>query len=69
MRFFEHAGAIGYCAGEGAARVAEQLRFDQVVRQRRAIEGAERPIAPRSRAVDGACDQLLSAAAFAGDQH
>ena len=37
-------------AGERAALVAEQLRFEQLVGQRRAVDGDERPVlAPRRR--------------------
>ena len=42
VRFFEHAGALGRRAGERAARVAEQLGLDEVVRQRGTVQRAER---------------------------
>ena len=41
VRLLEQPGALGDRAGERAAGVAEQLRLDQLVGERRAVEGAE----------------------------
>src|SRR5207253_3832887 len=61
------APAVG--AGEGALFVAEQLAFEQVLRDGSAIEGQERRLGSRAVLVDGAGDQLLAGAARTGDQH
>ena len=62
-------GALAHRAGKRAARVAEQLRLAQVVGERRAVDGAERPQPSRTQAVNLARDQFLAAAALAFDQH
>jgi hypothetical protein len=59
--------AVG--AGESAALVAEQFRFQQAFRQRRAVDPDEGLFFPRTEHVDGAGNQLLAGAAFAPDQH
>ena len=59
----------GHGAGKGALLVAEQLALHQVFRQRRAIDLHQRPFAPRRVEVNGARDQVLAHAAFAGQQH
>ena len=69
VRLFEHARALGDCAGERAARVAEQLGLDQIVGQRRAVERAERPIAAWAPPMKRARHQLLAAAALSLNQH
>ena len=56
-------------AGEGAALVAEQLRLEQLLRDRRAVDRHERHRAPRARGVERARDQLLARAVLALDQH
>src|SRR5712692_11158065 len=56
-------------AGEGAALVAEQLRFDQRVGNGRHVDGDEGLVAPRAAPMDGPGDQLLAGAALAGDEH
>ena len=68
-RGFELALLAVLRAGEGALLVAEQLAFDQGLRQRAAVDHHERVVAPRAQAVDGAGHQFLSGAAFALDQH
>jgi hypothetical protein len=56
-------------AGECPALVAEESRFEQRSRERRAIERQERvPVAVAPR-VDGAGDQLLAGAGLAHHQH
>src|SRR6185295_7119753 len=49
--FLEDAAAIGDGAGERSAGVAEELRLDEILRQRRAVERAERPAPARAAAV------------------
>ena len=56
-------------AGEGAADVAEQLRFEQRLRNRRAVDLDERHVALRAAVVDEPRHHLLARAGFAGDQH
>ena len=56
-------------AGERPLLVPEQLRFQQVVRQRRAVQLEQRPAGARRVVVDGAGDQLLAGAGFAPHQH
>src|SRR5690606_39615339 len=63
----EEAVAVAVGAGERPLRVAEQLAFDELRRERPAVEGDEAAIAPAARLVDRARDQLLAGAALAGD--
>ena len=56
-------------AGERAADVAEQLRFEQRLGNRRAVDLDHRHAALRAAGVDGARDQLLAGAGLAGEQH
>ena len=56
-------------AGEGAALVAEQLRFDDAGGQARAIDGDEGALVELRAIVDGARRQLLAGAGLAGDEH
>ena len=65
----EKAGALGHRAGERTTRVAEQLRFDEVVGQRGAIERAEPSRVPRAPRVNSAGDEFLPGAALSLDQH
>ena len=62
--FFERVGA-----GERAFLVAEQLRLDQILRQRRATDFDERLLRARRVVVNGVGDQLLAGARFAAQQH
>jgi hypothetical protein len=48
---FELAQSAGDGAGEGALLVAEQLRFEQVVGNRRAVEGDEAVVGATERAI------------------
>ena len=68
VRFLEQAGALAHRAGERAARVAEELRFEQVVGERGAVDRAEPAVAPRPETMDRARDELLAAAALPFDQ-
>src|SRR5439155_22887477 len=56
-------------AGERALLVAEQLRLEQRLGQRRTVLRDERPAAPRRARVDRARDELLARAALALDEH
>jgi hypothetical protein len=49
--------------------MAEQLRFDQLARDRRHVDGDERPLAALAVIVQRAGNQLLAGAGFAGDHH
>ena len=69
MRFFKDTSSIADSPGERTAGVTEELRLDQVVGERRAVQRAERLVAAHAPAVDGPRHQLLSAPAFAVDQH
>ena len=55
-------------AGKGTGGVAKQLGFNQVFRQRGAIDGHKRAGAARADGVGGACKQLLADAGFALNQ-
>ena len=65
----ETARGAGIGAGEGAALVAEQLRLDQIARDRRHVDGDERAVAPLAVVVQRARDQFLAGAGLAGDHH
>src|SRR4029434_2585530 len=56
-------------AGEGALFVAEQLRFQQGLRECSAIDCYERSIPAWRPVVDGAGEQLLAGASLAMDEH
>ena len=56
-------------AGEGALLVAEQLAFDEVRRQGRAVDRDERRASAGARLVDGVGQQLLAGARLAEEQH
>src|SRR5205085_12288144 len=56
-------------AGEGAALVAEELRLEDGLRDRRAVDGHERPFGPGGMLVQGAREQLLAGAALTEQQH
>ena len=56
-------------AGERAAHVPEQLRFEQRFRDGGAVHLDERHVALRAAIVNRAGDQLLAGAGLAGDEH
>ena len=56
-------------AGERALLVAEELRLDQRVGQRRAAHLDERLLRAQRVVVDGVRDQLLAGARLAADEH
>ena len=66
--FLEQPGAFGERAGEGAARVAEELGLEELVGQRGAVDRAEPAMTPRPMLMQRPRDQLLAAAALAFDQ-
>ncbi len=57
-----------FCPGEGALLVAEQLAFQQRVRNGGAVDGHKGLLGPGAGRVDGMGEQLLAGAAFAADQ-
>jgi hypothetical protein len=69
LRAHKQAGVVAHRAGEGALDVAEQLRLDQVLRNRTAVHRHQRLAPARAGGVDGARQQLLAGAAVAMDQH
>src|SRR4029077_16014968 len=54
--------------GEGAALVPEQLRLEQVRRDRRGVERDERALDARTVLVQRPGDELLAGARFPGDE-
>ena len=67
--FLEFADASVDGARERALLVAEQDAFDQVFRDRAAVDGDERLAGALAFALDGACDQFLADAALAFDEN
>ena len=65
----EPADAVAQRAFERALGVAEEFAFEQLGRDRRAIDPDQRPVAAAARLVDRARHQLLAGAGLAGDQH
>ena len=55
--------------GKGAPLMAEQLVFEQLGRQRRAVDGNKRMVDPRAPLVDGPGQHLFAGAALAQQQH
>ena len=60
LGLLEQAALARFGAGECAALVAEQLAFQQIVRQRAAVDRNERKIAARAQVVERARGQLLA---------
>ena len=54
-------------AGEGAADVAEELRLEQALGKRAAVDAEERSVGVRRGGVDGAGEELLARAALPED--
>src|SRR5215510_314401 len=54
MRQLEQPGLAGYCASERALLVAEELRFEQLSAQTRAVDRDERLVAPLAQPVNQA---------------
>ncbi len=68
MRGLEKALVRAVRARERAFDMAEQLRLEQVLGHRAAVDCDERLILARARAVNRAREQLLAGARFAGDE-
>lgn len=68
-RGFEHAHMLCNGAGEAAFFMSEQMGFRDVLRNRTAIDGHERPAPARAHVVDESRDDVLAGAAFADHQH
>src|SRR6185503_18544687 len=66
---FKQANAIGVGAGEGTLLKAEELRFEQALRERPAIDSEKRSLFPRTVGVNLLGHELFSRAALAIDQH
>ncbi len=56
-------------AGERAALVAEQFGFEQILGNRRGVDGDERPFGTRTVPMQRTRHQFLARTGFAGDQH
>ena len=69
VRLLEPALPVADGAGERAAHVAEQLRLEQRLRNRAAVERDEPVRAPRAVVVNRARDDFLAGAGFAGDEN
>ncbi len=65
---FETSAPRRHGSGEGALFVAEQFRFEQVFRQRSAVEAHVRAVGARRMVVDGVGDEFLAGAGFATQQ-
>src|SRR5207244_13397447 len=65
----ELADAAAISAGEGALLVAEQLAFEQVLGNGRAVQRQERRLGTWAMLIDGAGDQFLAGAALARDEN
>ena len=68
-RHLELAAAVGDGAGEGAARVAEQLGLDQLLGDGGAVHLDERGAVPVAERMNLPRDQLLARPVLAGNQH
>ena len=55
--------------GEGPGFVAEQLRVEQIIVQRRAVQRDKRPLPAAGEVVETVSDKLFPGAALADDQH
>jgi hypothetical protein len=69
VRLLERARLLVGRAGEGALLVAEQQVLEDLLRERGAVEGVERPLGAVALPVERARDELLAGAALAEDEH
>ena len=69
MGLLELADAAGDGAGEGALLVPEQLRLEQVRRERGTVDREHRRIAARAERVHHAGRDLLAGPGLAADEH
>src|SRR5215813_4402100 len=65
----DQAGLIHSCPGESALNVPEQLRLDELLWKRRAVDLHEWFSGSQALIVNRVCDQLLAGAGFSDDQH
>ena len=65
---FERPDLVGVGAGERALAVSEQLAFQEVLGETRAVHDDERVVFARAIVVDGAGDELLAGARLPRDQ-
>ena len=63
------ADALALGAGKGAAFVAKQFGFKQLLGDGRAVEGDKGLVGPRTKIMQAAGDQFLAAAGLAANQH
>ena len=68
LRQVEPAFLLAIGAGEGPAFVAEELAFEKVLGQRRAVDGDQRPAARDVAEMNRLGDQFLARAGFARDE-
>ena len=68
IRLLEAPGAAGDGPGEGALLMTEELAFQQIFRNRAAVDGDHLLLPPRAVFVHGLRDELLAGAAFPGDE-
>src|SRR5205085_8868500 len=69
VALLELADLLLRCAGERSLLVAEELRLDQLLGNRRAVHLHEALAAAQAVAMNGPRDQLFADAAFTGDQY
>src|SRR5690606_1537308 len=65
----EAADAVAMRAGERALHVPEELAFEQLARDRRAVHLDQRTVRARAAGVNRVRDELLADSRFALDQH
>ena len=68
MGLLENALGVADRAGERASRVPEELRFEQGLGERAAVDRHERARRPPAVRMDRSRDELLAGAALADDQ-
>ena len=69
IRLLEQARAVGGRAGEGPARMSEQFRFEEVVAERGAVDGAEAAHPSGGPGVNRLGDEFLAGPALSEDEH
>ncbi|VVE50226.1 hypothetical protein PEP31012_04666 [Pandoraea eparura] len=69
LGLLEAPASRGLRAGERAALVAKKFGFQQILRNRRRVQGDEGPGGTRRMTVQCPRDQLLARPRFAGDEH
>jgi hypothetical protein len=69
MGFLEQALLVRGRARERALDVAEELRLEERLGERRAVDGDEGPARALARVVDGLGDQLLARSRLTVDEH